>query len=298
MLRQLKLAPFGTHPIFHNYSYQHKKTGGKLKTRIVGIDFSGAEIAGKTIWIASGQILAHTLRIDDLRPGFALPGSGRDRGSCYQALRRFIGNERDAIIGMDFPFGLPKNLVKTETWDEFVLTFNERFPSADAFMKLCHSDAGGKELKRETDVKTKTPFSCYNLRLFKQTYFGIGDVLEPLVAKGSVSVLPMQQPDKSKPWVVEICPGSTLKALNLYIRYKGKKEEHKANRNRILNVLQEQGSVVLNNEQFRNMALDDKGGDALDSLIAAFAVYRNYQKSNLLAVQVNPSYGLEGYVYV
>jgi len=266
--------------------------------RIHGIDFSGAKNAGKTIWVASGLVQDHALQITDLQPGFALPGSGRDRGVCYAALRRFIENERNAIIGMDFPFGLPKELVKSGTWDEFILTFKERFPADEAFKERCLSDAGGKELKRATDKESKTPFSCYNLRLFRQTYFGITGLLHPLVERNSVSVLPMQPADGEKPWVVEICPGSTLKAMNLYISYKGKTEDHKANRDRILTSLQEGGSIALENERIRTTALNDKGGDALDSIIAAYAVYRNYLQSNVLEVNSNPSAKLEGYVYV
>jgi hypothetical protein len=52
--------------------------------------------------------------------------------------------------------------------------------------------------------------------LFRQTCFGIRSVLAPLVRDGLVSVVPMQRPAADKPWLLEICPASTLKARNLY----------------------------------------------------------------------------------
>ena len=85
------------------------------------------------------------------------------------------------------------------------------------FKTKCNDAAGNNELKRKTDEETSTPFSPYNLRMFRQTYFGIKDILAPLVIDKIACVLPMQQPEQYKPWIIEICPASTLKNLNPYI---------------------------------------------------------------------------------
>jgi len=89
-----------------------------------GVDFRGAEDAGKSIWIATVIIKGKTLEIEEIRPAKELPLSGRKREECLSALFDFICRERKAIIGMDFPFGLPAPLVKEDSWERFVLPFN------------------------------------------------------------------------------------------------------------------------------------------------------------------------------
>jgi hypothetical protein len=48
----------------------------------------------------------------------------------------------------------------------------------------------------------------------------------------------------------------------------------------------------------RTMILKDPGGDALDSVVAAFAVFRALRNPGDLAVGSNEAYALEGYVCV
>jgi len=40
---------------------------------VYGVDFSGAEDAGRKIWVATGTIEGRTLRIEQCQPGEALP---------------------------------------------------------------------------------------------------------------------------------------------------------------------------------------------------------------------------------
>ena len=90
-------------------------------------------------------------------------------------------SNRNAVFGLDFPFGLPISLVKEHAWDEFIMAFPSSFPNPDDFKKKCFSKAGNQELRRRTDCEAHTPFSPYNLRLYKQTYYGISKVLFPLI---------------------------------------------------------------------------------------------------------------------
>jgi hypothetical protein len=70
-----------------------------------GVDFSGAEDAGKSIWIATGIIKGKTLEIEEIRPGKDLPHSGKEREQCLSGLVDFISKEGN-IFGLNFPFGL------------------------------------------------------------------------------------------------------------------------------------------------------------------------------------------------
>jgi hypothetical protein len=263
--------------------------------QVYGIDFSGAKDAGKKIWIASGIIDGDALQIEDCRRAEALPGSGRSRDRCLAALKDFIGREKTAVFGLDFPFGLPRALIKQDRWESFVLSFPDDYPSPEAFRRACHATAGGRELKRATDRKSQTPFSPYNLRLYRQTYYGIRDVLYPLLRDQLVYVLPMQSALPDRPWILEICPASTLKQKGLYQPYKGRSEEHRQAREHIIKKIEEKALSIPAKLQAEIVA--DHQGDALDSVIATFATFRALHNPADPTPEDN-AYKLEGYVYV
>jgi hypothetical protein len=211
---------------------------GQLR-QVYGVDFSGAADAGKKIWITRGVIEGDTLRIEDCYRGADLPTSGVERSRCLAALRAFIAGEIASVFGLDFPFGLPRELVKTDTWEDFVVSFPDCYTSPEQFRKMCRAAAAGSELKRVTDRESSTPFSPYNIRLYRQTYFGIRSLLAPLVRERVACVPPMQTPAPDKSWLLEICPASTLKQESLYQPYKGKREEYAEARTRVLEAVEQ-----------------------------------------------------------
>lgn len=263
--------------------------------RVHGVDFSGAQNAGKLIWVASCLIDGDSLRVEDCRPAAELPRSGRDLGRALTALRDFIAESRDCVFGLDFPFGLPRSLIQDEDWESFIRSFPNSYPSAGEFKRACFEAAGRKELKRLTDCESRTPFSPYNLRLYKQTYFGIRDVLTPLVLSGQVRVLPMQRPESGKAWVLEICPASTLERRQLPLSFKGSKPGRYESRLRILQAIESTTPLSIGDSS-RLRVLEDRGGDALDSIIAACAVFAALPNLAHLGRE-KPDYALEGYVY-
>ena len=261
---------------------------------IHGVDFSGAHDAGHRLWISSGSIAAGRLVIKETRPASELDGGGPGRDVAVAALRSFIQTARGAI-GLDFPFGLPCSLLCEETWDEFVLGFNRRFRSAEHFRDVCRGRSQ-RELRRTTDAEAHAPWAAWNWRLYRQTYYGISDVLAPSVQGDRVRVLPMQQPDDHRPWLLEVCPASTLKRLGLtgLLTKGGTTLAHQNARRRVLTWLQLDGNVTIDPRAFHR-AFTDPGGDALDSIIATFAVYETIQKGRWIVDR--PVYLLEGYVY-
>jgi len=261
-----------------------------------GVDFSGAEDAGKSIWIATGIIKGKTLEIEEIRPAKELPLSGRKREECLSALVDFISQEKGAIIGMDFPFGLPAPLVKEDNWESFVLSFTNRFSHPEEFKEKCFSGANNKELPRTTDKEKHTPFSPYNLRLYRQTYYGIHDLINPLVRDHLAYFLPMQTPCPDKALIIEICPAATLKKERLYFRYKGKDRMHYYNRLLILKRLKVAG-LGITRLDLRSKVLKDSNGDALDSLIGAFAAFRALDNLVPSEYAQKDDYKKEGYVY-
>ena len=197
---------------------------------IYGIDFSGAKDAGNQIWIAKGVPDGEGLVIEACLRAKELPNSGKDIKVCLAAIVNLVKSNPKAVFGFDFPFGLPTSLVQEITWEDFVLAFPRKYENPEAFQESCREARKGKELKRETDKESRTPFSSYNLRLYKQTYFGISSILSPLVLGDRARILPMQRRKAGKAVVLEICPASTLKASGLYRPYKGKSAVHRAAR--------------------------------------------------------------------
>ena len=266
---------------------------------IYGIDFSGAQDAGKKIWIAKGVVKTDSLLIEDCFRARDLQDSGNELETCLPALRNLIKEHSDSTFGMDFPFGLPKDLVAQDSWKDFILKFPSLYSSPEYFKEKCFLEAGRREQKRNTDIKSKTPFSPYNLRVFKQTYYGILKIITPLIREDIARVLPMQKPKPGRCLILEICPASTLKHYNLYQKYKypEEKDDRPETRLKILKEIEKRGNLKFKDKGIRKLVIQDRNGDALDSVIAAFATFRAVQ-DGLSPKTENKDYMIEGYVYV
>jgi len=268
-----------------------------MAERVVGIDFSGAERAGDSIWIAEARIDGERVRIERCGPAAGLGGSGPERARCLPALVEFIAAQRSAIIGCDFPFSLPAAMVDGASWRTFVLGLESRFPCAEDFLADCRLRSDGREVRRACDRESRVPFAAYNLRIYRQTYHGIRDVLAPLVRTSGAVVLPMERPRPDRPWVIETCPASTLKHAGLYPSYKGRSEAARSARRHIVNGLVQRGLLAPLSGSLRRLAVENHGGDALDSMVAAVATGRAYRAGAFRDISPNRYELVEGRVY-
>ncbi len=248
--------------------------------RFLGVDFSAAKDAGDRIWIAMATPRDSRLAVAELIRARDLPGGGRRLETALTALRRFLGSQDRALVGLDFPFSLPAPLIDEADWPAFALGFDRRYPDPDAFRDACRRRAGGREWRRRTDREALTPFAAYNLRLYRQTYWGIAAVLAPLVRAGRVAIAPMHRPPGASTVLAEICPASTLKRLGCYGGYKGIGAAPTAARIKILVRLRAEGLAC--GENHADTARADSGGDALDAMIACLAAWRVAEDSTLL----------------
>ncbi len=57
-----------------------------LPPRVYGVDFSGAVNAGRTIWIAGGEVVPDVLYCTLCLPAAELPDSGKARGMALTVL--------------------------------------------------------------------------------------------------------------------------------------------------------------------------------------------------------------------
>ena len=108
-----------------------------LPSKVYGVDFSGAKKAGSKIWIASALIVRDVLKLEDCFQAKDLPGSAAKRDSCLRALYYFISSQKTCAFGLDFPFSLPSQLVEANDWEEFVLSFGNRYPDPEEFRGTC-----------------------------------------------------------------------------------------------------------------------------------------------------------------
>ncbi len=272
-----------------------------MQDRVYGVDFSGAKQAGSKIWLAQAVPYRRGIVVEACAPATEFLGCSADRDETLAALRRFIAGSESAAFGCDFPFSLPRELIAAESWSEFLAEFPSHFDSADEFRAWCLATAvetaGRKELKRRTDIEAKAPFSSYNLRIFRQTYYGIRDVLRPLVADNLVNVPPLHYSEDDAPWVMEVCPASTLKASGLYGSYKDARGSVEA-RESILLALKDAGRVTFGDGHVRQRVLDDSQGDALDSVIAADATFRAVADPERIVQAHRYPYYLEACIFV
>ena len=246
-------------------------------------------------------MLRGALAVESCRPALALPGGGAMRASALPALVRHLQRLGPAIVGCDFPFSLPVGLpgafVDGADWRGFVAAFPDRFRNAEAFRDACRAATGGRELRRLCDVEAKVPFCAWNLRLYRQTWHGIAGLLRPLALDGEVAVLPMDEPAADRLWLAEICPASFLKRLKLYEPYKGRAAAHRTMRAEILRRLVADRLLALPSPALERTLIDDPGGDALDSVIAAVATWRNWRDGVFEEGPRSAAEALEGRVY-
>ena len=103
----------------------------------MGVDFSGAKAAGKKIWLSVGKVKGGALSVDVCCPATALTGGNPAREAALAALRALISVSPSAVVGCDFPFGLPRSLVDATSWEAFVLGFAKRYATPEAFRAAC-----------------------------------------------------------------------------------------------------------------------------------------------------------------
>jgi hypothetical protein len=269
--------------------------------RLHGVDFSGASEPGESIWLATAEPTDDGIEVTACRSAReAFCATGRDE--VLDALRSFPGD--GDVLGVDASFGLPRpvlpdRVAASDDWREAPRWVAEEYAEADALAAQADwkdrargSDADGVELKRRTDGPTGAN-SPYSFITRYGTFHAMRDLLAPLL--GSVSVPPMA-PDGDGPTLIEVYPAATLRDLGLPDRkYKDPSDPRaRGRRERILAGLREWGVTLP--DSFEERVLDDSGGDALDSLVAAAATARAVESG--FAVEGGRYDPVEGYIYV
>ena len=277
---------------------------------VYGVDFSGAKLAGKNVWIATCTVSA-----DPSRGRLELAGLDRleslagtaERDAALAHLVSLIRRSTAALWGIDFPFGLPVELFgPPATWADQLQLVQNWPDGANAFGHWCLARAkalgGANHIRRATDVEQRTPFDCYHYRIIYQTFHGMRDVLGPIHADPATAVPPFQMDrvGAADRVVVEACPSSTLKRLGWphqnYKQPAGGPLTPKRRRTRrvIVDALCDRVAVP---DTLRRRMTRNPGGDAIDAVLAAMGVWDGWRAADLQAVADHPRYAREGLIF-
>ena len=107
----------------------------------------------------------------------------------------------------------------------------------------------------------------------------------------------MQQPKPKVPWLIEVCPASTLKKMALYSPYKCRDSACQKERQNILKEVCNRRSLRIEGSGIAEAVIGDWHGDALDSVIAAAAAF-HASKDNKSITNLSERNLVEGWVFV
>ena len=243
-----------------------------------GVDFSGADSGG------SHKIRVAT-RVTGGRPPRGAPRAraGETRSEAAETtvermdrrglLERIRASARDGSAHfwrIDAPVGLPMATLESHgvrgDWLA-VAGWMESFGGARPWRAALRS-IERTEPRRSADHDARTPMAPMNLRVFKQTWTLVCEVLLPLAREGEVSIEPMRPVRGAAVAVGEGCPASVLQRRGWPSRaYKGEGEPPQRMREEILRRLR--GAGVRTSAALQRQAAEDTEGDMVDALILA-----------------------------
>lgn len=225
-------------------------------TTVHGVDFSGADSGG------SAKIVVASRRDD----GSVMIRRGVDRSG----LRMMIRDSADAspldLWRIDAPFSLPEIVFEQHGIEPEWMAlahWMESFDSAREWRRALRA-VNRKEPRRACDRAARTPMAPMNLRVFKQTWTVVCEILLPLAEDG-LHIAPVHATDSTS-IISEGCPASALAFRGESSRgYKGRADANHQRRLDLARRLEDWGVPLSVEDQ--HAAASDPEGDVLDALL-------------------------------
>ena len=223
-----------------------------------GVDFSGARDGG------GGGIRVTHRRLGDRSP---VDGVARmHRANLRQAILDSRLDGESHLWRIDAPFGVAVPTLESCGVDcsgeAMAAWFTERGNPRD--WRRAVRARTRKEIRRLTDRIARTPMAPMNLRVFKQTWTVVTEILVPLVDEG-LRIEPFGG-SSSTVVICESCPASVLASIGGPVRgYKGSGDPPREKRADILKLLSRHGVRV--DSSVADECLEDEKGDAIDAVI-------------------------------
>jgi hypothetical protein len=145
---------------------------------VFGVDFSGARLAGRNTWVArleraSGRSATRTrvprrLALVELHRLERLAGTAVRGPALAQLVRLIAGSDR-ALWALDFPFGLPVEVMGGGVpWPyqfHFLRAWGEdAYGAGLECLRRAKALGGPMHIRRLTDREAGAPFDCYHYR--------------------------------------------------------------------------------------------------------------------------------------
>ncbi|NCF39904.1 MAG: DUF429 domain-containing protein [Planctomycetia bacterium] len=227
---------------------------------IHGVDFSGSDAGGAAgIRVATREAGPQGVveRIERL-----------DRAGLRRRIISGLETPDEHRWLIDAPFGVPLATLEAcgvePSW-EATVRWMAGFDSPRDWRRGVRSMTR-KEPRRTTDRNSWTPLASMNLRIFKQTWTAMVELLVPLAAAG-VRVEPLAGPRGSNVVVAEGCPASLLKRAGDPARgYKGRTDDNRRRRAEILATARSHWGLRIDADAARD-AVAGQGGDDLDAVL-------------------------------
>lgn len=225
-----------------------------------GVDFSGAD--------SGGAAKIRVVTRDGAAPGAPVVSAGRmDRRGLVRAILASAQDGRMHTWRIDAPMSLP-----AEVASEFALPADwlalAKWMHAFGSPRLWRTELRSRmrrEPRRACDTALSTPMSPLNLRVFKQTWTFICEVLVPLSEAG-IRIEPAFAGTNPDVVVCEGCPASVLHSKGWPRRgYKGGGEPPRALRSEMIDLLREAGIDIP--AAMAEEAIRDEEGDLLDAIL-------------------------------
>jgi hypothetical protein len=261
---------------------------------VYGVDFSGAKLAGRNIWIAKAEPRARgrlaLVALDRLE---TLCGTA-ERAVCLAELVRLVNASSAALWGFDCPFGFPLELFPPDApWADqfaFVGSYGDEAYRCGleciARTRLLPEGPLRSALhcRRQTDRDARAPFDAFHYRMIYQSFFGLRDVVQPLAATPGTAVLPFQYRKLGLPHQNYKQPaGGPLTRRRRRTRHA---------------ILAGLAKWVRVGAGHRRAIMRNPGGDALDAVIAAVGALHGFREADHAAIARHDRYPREGRMYV
>lgn len=253
-----------------------------LEGRALGVDWSGGKKSYKKIWHALVTFKDDGCVLDAV----AKPFNSGGPPSIASRFLPWLNAQRFDVAGLDFCFGLHEDharaLGQLNGPAAAGAAIRTQYPTPEKFKA-----AVGAEKKRETDRRASAQFAPTNLRMFRQTYWGLA----------SLSGLQASVP----PWahsatqnVVEVLPAQVARLIapDCSFKEKGGPEERK----RVLAALRRWCRMEIP-DSLEPALLNDRCGDAIDAVLAAIAAGSAWAQG-FAGVPTRASVSGEGWIYL
>ncbi len=229
----------------------------------MGVDWSGAKNAHRKIWAARVVCQGNSGIVECLQRPFpdrlTRPFGKSTIASIVDDFGPWLMTQDFDVAGLDFCFGLAaehmRRLELPLTGPSAVGIALARYGSPEEF-----KDRAGREIVRETDRERRSPFRPTNLRMYRQTYWGLR-----ALAKVTCCIPPWsaQLRKSTRRAVVEVLPSDVARKIGVPAKVTGD------DRRRAVTALERHGITIAPRHQ--NVIISDRQGDALDAVFAAIA---------------------------